>query len=241
MRTSRVNFLAKNMKKITIICSNYNSDIWIDDYLKCINNQIDKNFNIIFFDANSSDESLKKIKSFNFHNEIGVKIIESKEQIKLYAAWNICIKQAETDFVMNYNTDDLIYSYALSVYNDKITKNPDADIIYGPCGIIKNRNINDYVSYYNWPEYCHDAMMQLCICGPFPLVNKRVFEEIGYFDGNFESSGDYEMWARMSKNNRKFVRIPEIIGSFYHRKDSISVNKISKAQEEDRLIQTKYI
>ena len=50
------------MKKITIICSNYNSDVWIDDYLKCINNQIDKNFNIIFFDANSSDESLKKIK-----------------------------------------------------------------------------------------------------------------------------------------------------------------------------------
>ena len=227
-------------KKITVVCSNYNSDLWIDDYLKCTNNQIDKNFDIIFLDANSSDNSLSKIKNFNFDKNIGVKIIESKNRVSLYSAWNICIKQSKTDYIMNYNTDDLIYDYATSVYNNKIINNPDADIIYGPCGIIKNRNINDYVSYYNWPEYSHATMMQLCICGPFPLVKKRVFEDIGYFDEAFECSGDYEMWARMSKNNKRFLRIPEIIGSFYHREDSISVNKISKAQEEDKLIQTKY-
>ena len=141
---------------------------------------------------------------------------------------------------MNYNTDDFIYSYAISVYNDKISKNPNADIVYGPCGIIKNRNINDYISYHNWPEYSHQTIMQLCICGPFPLVKKQVFEEIGYFDESFESSGDYEMWARMSKNNKNFLKIPEIIGSFFHREDSISARKIQKAQEEDRLIQSKY-
>ena len=50
-------------KKITVVCSNYNSDLWIDDYLKCTNNQIDKNFDIIFLDANSSDNSLSKIKN----------------------------------------------------------------------------------------------------------------------------------------------------------------------------------
>jgi glycosyltransferase involved in cell wall biosynthesis len=227
-------------KKITLVCSNYNSDLWIDDYLKCANNQIDKNFNIIFLDANSSDNSLNKIKNFNFDKNIGIEIIESKNRISLYSAWNICIKQTKTNYIMNYNTDDLIYDYATSVYNNKIFKNPDVDIFYGPCGIIKNRNINDYVSYHNWPEYSHAIMMQLCICGPFPLVKKQVFEDIGYFDETFECSGDYEMWARMSKNNKKFFKIPETIGSFYHRDDSISVRKKSKAQEEDQFIQTKY-
>jgi glycosyltransferase involved in cell wall biosynthesis len=228
------------MNKISIICSNYNSDAWIDDYLNCINNQIDKNFDIIFIDANSFDNSLFKIKTFNFDKKIGVKVIELKDKVGLYSAWNIAIKESKTEYIMNYNTDDFIYSYAISVYNNKILKNPNADIIYGPCGIIKNRNINDYLSYHNWPEYSHQTIMQFCICGPFPLVKKRVFEEIGYFDESFESSGDYEMWARMSKNNKKFLKIPEIIGSFFHREDSISARKIQKSQEEDRLIQSKY-
>jgi hypothetical protein len=44
----------------------------------------------------------------------------------------------------------------------------------------------------------------------------------------------------MSKKKKKFLKIPEIIGSFFHREDSISARKIQKSQEEDRLIQSKY-
>ena len=50
--------------KISILCSNYNSSKWIDGYLKSINNQLLDCFEIIFVDANSTDNSLKTIKSF---------------------------------------------------------------------------------------------------------------------------------------------------------------------------------
>ena len=34
------------MNKITLICSNYNSDKWINEYLEYVNNQI---FKVLFF------------------------------------------------------------------------------------------------------------------------------------------------------------------------------------------------
>lgn len=228
------------MNKISIICSNYNSDKWINDYLNCINNQIDRNFEIIFIDANSQDNSLNAIKKFVLNTDIKASIIECDKRIGIYEAWNIGIKSCKTKYIMNYNTDDMIYKYAISIYNDYIEKYPLVDLFYGPCAFIKNRNIQDFASYANWPDYSHENMMQMCICGPFPLVKRKVFEEIGYFNTSFISSGDYEMWARMSKANYSFMKIPEIIGSFYYRSDSIHASNAAKAKEEDLYIHTKY-
>ena len=65
------------MDKLTVLCSNYNSDRWIDGYLESVNNQLLDNFTIIFVDANSNDHSLKTIKNYKFRNGITKKVIEN--------------------------------------------------------------------------------------------------------------------------------------------------------------------
>ena len=72
------------MKNITIICSNYNSDLWIDEYLNYVNYQKNSFFDIIFIDACSTDNSLGKIKNFKFNKNIKCKIIECENRIGLY-------------------------------------------------------------------------------------------------------------------------------------------------------------
>ena len=228
------------MNKITLICSNYNSDKWINEYLEYVNNQIFKEFDIIFIDANSTDQSLEKIKNYKFDSKINKKIIQSDRRIGLYEAWNIAIRNCNTEYVMNYNTDDMLYNNAVSIYNNHLVNNPEIDLFYGPCVSTLNRNINDINLYYDWPEYSHETMLRFCFCGPFPLVKKEVFNRIGYFDERFVSSGDYEMWLRMSKFNCKFKRIPETIGVFYFRQDSINQSNKQKAIQEDILIQQFY-
>ena len=228
------------MNNISIICSNYNSDRWIKEYLNYLDNQTDKNFETIFIDAKSTDSSLNTIKNFASSTSIKTKIIECEKRIGIYEAWNLGIKSSETEYIMNYNTDDMIYRYAISIYNYYIKNYQEIDVVYGPCSFVKNRNIQDFSMYANWPEYSHEAMMSMCICGPFPLVKKSAFDKVGYFDEAFISSGDYEMWARMSKAGLKFKKIPEIIGSFYNREDSIHASNFEKARNEDLIIQKKY-
>ena len=45
----------------------------------------------------------------------------------------------------------------------------------------------------------------------------------------------------MQINNYKFKKIPETIGAFMDRPNSISQQKIHLAQQEDREIQKKYV
>lgn len=228
------------MNKICIICSNYNSSLWIDEYLQFVNNQTSNGFDIIFIDACSTDDSLKKIKNFRFKSHIRSKIIECKNRIGIYAAWNIGVKASVTDYIMNYNTDDMLFDYALETYEKWIDKDQNADIIFGPYGIVKTRNINDLSSLAKWPDYSHDVLMYEYMCGPFPLIKKKVFDEIGYFDESFISAGDYEMVAKMSKFKYNFRKITQCIGSFYERSDSVSNRKKDLSDSEIIRIQQKY-
>ena len=40
---------------ISVICSNYNSEKWIDSYLNSLNDQFLENFEVVFVDALSGD------------------------------------------------------------------------------------------------------------------------------------------------------------------------------------------
>lgn len=228
------------MNNISIICSNYNSDLWIEEYLNYVNSQTCNNFDIVFVDACSTDNSLNTIKKFKFRNGINNKIIECKSRIGLYPAWNIAIKNTTTNYVMNYNTDDMLFDYALETYEKWIKKDPDADIIFGPYGMAKSRNINDLSSFAKWPEYSHETLMYEYMCGPFPLIKKKTFDEIGYFDESFISAGDYEMVAKMSKMKYKFRKITQCIGCFYDRNDSVSNKDKNLVKSEIQKIQHKY-
>ena len=47
--------MEKSTALVTVICSNYNSNKWVDAYLQSINNQLLAEIDIIFIDANSTD------------------------------------------------------------------------------------------------------------------------------------------------------------------------------------------
>ena len=48
------------------------------------------------------------------------------------------------------------------------------------------------------------------------------------------------MWLNLSKNGFNFKKIPEAVGCFYYREDSVSVKGAGVAQNEDREIQNTF-
>jgi glycosyltransferase involved in cell wall biosynthesis len=225
---------------ITVICSVYNSEEYLPKYLNYVNEQFLECFEIIFVDANSNDKSLQLIEDFKFRDNISVKIIKEKSRVTIYEAWNIAIKNASNKYIVNWNTDDILFQSSLQTYKSYAEKYPDTDLFYGPCFLSKSQEISSIFNIYNWPKYSHQTLLQRCICGPFPLVRKSAIEDVNYFSEKCVSSGDYEMWLKLSKNNYKFQKIPETIGCFMDRPNSVSKQKIQLAQQEDREIQNKY-
>jgi glycosyltransferase involved in cell wall biosynthesis len=210
---------------ITLICSNYNSDKWIDGYLESLNSQILNKFSIIFVDANSSDGSLEKIKKFNFRQGIQVKIIEYKTKIGLYDAWNAAIDLSETDYVMNYNTDDRLFPAALLALTSYAIKYPEVDIFYQNAFVTYSEKHDSLDSYFIFEKnHTHEKLLNGCYCGPFPLLKKKALESVGKFNQKYTMSGDYDMWLRLSKARKKFYRIDEYLGSYYRNPTGLSTN-----------------
>lgn len=225
---------------ISVIVSVYNSEKFLAKYLKFVNEQFCKSFEIVFVDANSTDHSLDIIKNFKFREGIDAQVLSEKSRISIYQAWNIAITTSKSEYVVNWNTDDILFPSALQTYEMYCKKFPDIDLFYGGCFLCKDQNTSSINNIFMWPEYSHQALLQRCICGPFPLLKKSAIKNVGLFDENYISSGDYDMWLRLSKNNYKFKRIPEIVGSFLDRPDSVSKDKIELARQEDIRIQKKY-
>ena len=228
------------INQISVITSVYNSSELLDIFLYNVNNQLEEFFEIIFIDASSTDESLAKIKNFNFRDGISVKIIEYPSRISVYEAWNIGIKNSSNDYIVNWNTDDILYPSALSIYSKYINKFSEIDLFYGSHVQIKSQNIYDLTEIRVWPEYSHDLLLKFCCCGPFPLVNKSAIKQCNYFNEKYKSSSDYDMWLKLSKNNYKFKKIPEFIGAYFYRQESVSILNIELAQKEDKEIQNNY-
>jgi len=205
---------------ITLICSTYNSNEWIDGYLKSVNNQTCPFFNIHFIDAGSTDGSWLKINNFKFRTGISVKYT-LEEGCSVYEAWNIGYQKAETPYCMNFNTDDRLFPTALSTMLAHAKENPDVDVLYSSCFVVSDATHKEIVGYHNWPEFSKDALLANCMIGPFPLVKTKSIEE---FNPEFTISGDYEMWLRMESKGRKFKKIEEPIGKYYSNPKGISSN-----------------
>jgi len=211
--------------KISILCSNYNSNKWIDGYLQSINEQLMDYFEIIFVDANSTDNSLKTIKNFKFRRGITKKVIESETRIPIYEAWNIAILKSECDYVVNVNTDDRIFPGALLTLYHSALKYTNYDIIYGKNFICNDENHNQIGGLHDWPEHTHEVLLQMSICGPFPMLKKSTIIDNGMFNPIYTISGDYEMWLRLSKRGFIFKKINDIVGSYYHNPKGVSTDK----------------
>lgn len=225
---------------ISVISSVYNSEKYLDLYLDMINSQFSESFEVVFVDANSQDRSLEVISNFKFKEKIKVKIIPQNKNLTIYEAWNVAIKNSTGKYILNWNTDDSLFPSAIKTYEDYARKYSDIDLFYGPCFTSKNQGFESPSNILIWPNYSHEVLLTRCICGPFPLVKKSAIEKVGYFSEKYVSSGDYDMWLKLSKGNFKFKKIPEIVGCFLDRPDSISKEKIHLAQKEDREIQNKY-
>ena len=63
--------------KTSVVIANFNNEKYIEQCIKSLKSQTYKDLEIIFFDDNSSDNSLDKIKKFS-----NIKVIENKKQTK---------------------------------------------------------------------------------------------------------------------------------------------------------------
>ena len=116
----------KKKPKVSVIVNCLNGAPFINRCLKSILSQSYNNYEIIFWDNNSSDNSLNIIKKFSSKK---IRVFRSKKTTPLYEARNKAIKKSFGKYIAFLDVDDVWIKTKLKKQIELIDKN-DSDVIY---------------------------------------------------------------------------------------------------------------
>jgi|TARA_B110000003_G_C16641834_1_gene530491 glycosyltransferase involved in cell wall biosynthesis len=179
--------------KLSIITATLNNEKSINKTLDSIISQSYKNFEVIFIDGLSTDNTQKIIKNSKIKN----KILINQKKRGVYNAFNLGIKKATGDVIIILNADDnfkhkdtLLEIKNFFLYNKNIDLlMSNVEIVNEKKYIIRNYNCNNFSNY----------MFYFGHMPPHPgiFIRKRLYIKYGLFEEDFENAGDYEFLLRM--------------------------------------------
>ena len=112
----------------------HNGGKFLEQSVNSIISQTYKNWELIFWDNDSKDDSKKIITKFP---DKRIKYFKSKKFNRLYKSRNLAIQNAKGDFISFLDTDDLWQKDKLEKQINFFSKNKDYEIVYS------NYNIYD--------------------------------------------------------------------------------------------------
>ena len=127
-----------NKPLVSVIVNCRNGEEFLETSINSILNQSYKNFEIIFFDNNSTDQSLEIIKKINSEK---IKIYQSKKLLKLYNARNLAISKSRGKYITFLDVDD---SWEVSKLEKQIEiiKKDLSDVVYTNFWVINKKKKN---------------------------------------------------------------------------------------------------
>lgn len=208
---------------ISIIMNCYNGEAYLKKALESVIAQDYQNWELIFWDNMSIDDSAKIFKSFK---DKRFKYFLSKQHDLLYAARNKAIKKSNGSFLAFLDVDDYWESQKLSKQIDLFI-DPKIGVVYSNFWI-KNE-INGKIrkfSYFKLPAgNVNNKLLRKYKVGLLTLiVRKSAFEEIG-FNNKFHIIGDFDLCLRLSLN-WNFAAINQCLATYRWHGRNESVNNL---------------
>jgi glycosyltransferase involved in cell wall biosynthesis len=206
--------------RVSIITSLFKGDKFIESFMREIVKQtIFDQCELIIINANSPEDEEAIILPYveRYSNIIYIKLVKDPG---IYGVWNMAIKLARGEYIVNANVDDGFRYNALGKYMYVLDKNPDIDLVYSDYCLVEAFPTSFYAIKYakirRKRDFSLSALAFECLPNCHPMWRKSMHEKYGYFDDTYFSTGDYEMWIRAALQGSKFKRIPEILGFFYN-------------------------
>lgn len=205
---------------VSIIMPNYNCSEFICMTVSSVINQTYKNWELIFIDDKSSDNSLEIINMFS-HQDKRIRIYKNDKNMGAAYCRNLAIREANGRWIAFLDSDDL---WSPSKLKDQLD-------------FMKQHNYHfSYTKYSEIDE--HGSSLNILITGPSVVTKKMMFRYcyLGCLTVMYDSHitgliqipdditkrNDYALWLKVIKKTDKCYYFDKCLSSYRRRKKSIS-------------------
>lgn len=238
-----------SLPKISVAIAVYNKEEQIFSTIESVLNQTFPASEIIIVNDGSTDSSEALIRSIS---DKRIKYV-SQENKGAAAARNEAIIHCTNNYIALLDADDIWHADFLSQIVNAIQCYPDQKVF--STGIqIEGKYNKSFPAKYSIPEhskigvynYFEGSYLSSLIYSSNVVLNKEVFEKVGYFDTEIKSGQDTDLWIRIGL---KFpvVFIPKHLATYRYvptslsysdiaLKDKLRFNKFSEEEKNNPLL-----
>lgn len=199
------------MPKVSIIIPNYNHAPFLEQRIKSVLNQTYQDFEVIYLDDASTDDS--NLIFSTFANSQRIKgFFNEKNSGNTFKQWNRGVRLAKGEYIWLAESDDYAHEDFLAKLVNKLDENPSVGLAYCHSPFADEHcNIEDWALGERWKQDFinngrNECSQYLIFRNTIPnasavLIRRAAYEKAGYADEDMEFCGDWMMWVKILLNS----------------------------------------
>jgi predicted nucleic acid-binding Zn-ribbon protein len=206
---------------ISILMPTYNTPAQlITEAVDSVRQQTYENWELcIQDDGSTAAETLKVLKGLpDLDSRIHVNFSQGNQGIA--AATNSALDVARGEFIAMMDHDDLLPPNALADVVVAYNQHPDTDVFYTDQALIDDSG--QFTQHHYKPDWSPWMFRGVMYVGHLLVVRRRIAQEVGGFDSNFDFVQDFEFMLRVSEATRRIVHIPKVLYFWRQTAESIA-------------------
>jgi glycosyltransferase involved in cell wall biosynthesis len=187
---------------VSVVMNAYNGEIYLREAIESVLNQTYKNWELIFWDNRSTDNTAEIVKSYD---DSRIHYQMATEHTTLGEARNLAVKKANGGWIAFLDTDDLWFADKLQKQCDLI--NDGVGIIYSRCLKMNSSGTEtDVVPQYKNKKLPEGNILRILLLEgqiiPFPslMVRKSAYWEAGGIPESYSCAEDYYLMVAIADN-----------------------------------------
>ena len=179
--------------KISIITVCFNSEKTIRDTIESVLSQDYTEIEYIIVDGLSKDKTLDIVAEYN-----NISKIISEPDKGIYDALNKGLALAEGEVIAFLHSDDLYFDNNVISKVVEIFSDDSIDVVYGDVYFFSGSNVTKVRRRYRSDKLsASNLAWGKMPAHPAIFIRRRIYEEIGYFETDFNIAADYEFLCRL--------------------------------------------
>ncbi len=196
--------------KVSVLTNNFNGSKNIDSFFKSLYAQSFVDWELIFFDNNSTDNSIELVNNYKIKDG-RIKLFKNDQFTGLGLARLKALNLCNSDYIAVWDIDDTAHKDRLELQYNFLNLNTDIDLVCS--NVIKLTNGKSYNYYINpSSEYIKSQLVwHNIIVHSSVMYKKEIALKIGGYDPNYNYSQDYNFYINFLINNYKISSIDKYL------------------------------
>lgn len=230
---------------VSAIASLYRGGEYIEQFMENITSQtIFANSELIIIDADSPENEIAVISRYmeRFPNIV---YHRASTRIGIYEAWNLGVHMSKGRYLTNTNLDDLRRIDSFERQAEILDKFGFVDVAYQ----------DFYYSFEGKASFERSAAVgvrsEVPVLTPYnlmqsnsphnaPMWRRSVHSDVGLFNADFRSAGDYDFWLRCWNAKKTFYKINDAHVIYYVNPEGLSTQADTRGIDEANRITLEY-